>query len=121
MPSHAGWAASCLLPNSGTRRPASIPRLVDGAPPGEGPFQGPDGRRTTAAPGHDRNLPNLSPWTLPKTADDVSIYKCRGMAGNGVEWTRRTFNNGEVPLEKVWGHPRDRDPAAAGASRIRCL
>src|SRR5262249_49486146 len=34
----------------------------------------------------------------PKDADDESVYHCRGMAGNGFEWTRNSRNGEMVPL-----------------------
>ena len=72
--------------------------------PGEGPFKGRWGKppRPRIAVG---NLLQPFPLDALEDQDDESVYQCRGMAGNGVEWTRKTANNKDVPLEKVWGIP----------------
>jgi hypothetical protein len=39
----------------------------------------------------------------PEDADDESVYHCRGMAGNGFEWTRNGRNGEMVPLRAPGG------------------
>src|SRR5262249_26568356 len=35
----------------------------------------------------------------PEDADDESVYHCRGMAGNGFEWTRNSTKGKMIPLQ----------------------
>jgi formylglycine-generating enzyme required for sulfatase activity len=69
----------------------------------EGPYKGKwDGKKSLKiAVGELSNpLPNGS----PETEDDVSVYGCRDMAGNGSEWTRTMLiAKKEVSLDKDFG------------------
>jgi formylglycine-generating enzyme required for sulfatase activity len=87
-------AAGCFHPNRGRD------------PYWEGPFKGRWNTKIqarVAVRDPRRNVFLPVPVDAPEDEDDESVYRCRGMAGNGFEWTRLTINRMEVPLKKVWG------------------
>jgi formylglycine-generating enzyme required for sulfatase activity len=44
------------------------------------------------------------PWPVDKGENDVSIYGCRQMAGNGFEWTRTIQDGAEqIPMDRANG------------------
>jgi hypothetical protein len=63
---------------------------------GEGPYQGhwDKKKKLRIAVGLHNPFPNGS----PKTEDDISVYGCRDMAGNGSEWTDDTRRGNKAHL-----------------------
>jgi formylglycine-generating enzyme required for sulfatase activity len=81
---------------------------------GEGPYIGSwnDQKKPRIAVGE---LKKPCIMDSPETAQDVSIYGCRGMAGNGVEWTRTMPGRKEDVLDRFFG-THDEDLYTRGGS-----
>jgi serine/threonine protein kinase len=88
LPTHNQWDKA-----AGLNHP---PRGSD--PFWEGPYQGQWKGKGSLRIAVSREAP--LPLGSPETEDDVSVYGCRDMAGNGSEWTRDT-DWGDKPVRQV--------------------